>query len=98
MMSGVPVRELGALRGDSYFAECLGLAGSDSKHDDCCESKRRSLIVGMTLGIDLACRAAHVASLAGPDGTLVWRGRSFFTRPADLEKLWRDLACDARPS
>ena len=33
----------------------------------------------------LACRAAHVASLAGPDGTLLWRGRSFFTRPADLE-------------
>ena len=28
----------------------------------------------MTLGIDLACRAAHVASLAGPDGTLIWRG------------------------
>ena len=46
------------------------------------------------MGIDLACRAAHVASLAGPDGTLLWRGRSFFTRPADLEKLWRDLACD----
>lgn len=46
------------------------------------------------MGIDLACRAAHVASLAGPDGTLVWRGRSFYTRPADLEKLWRDLACD----
>ena len=51
-------------------------------------------MVGMTLGIDLACRAAHVASLAGADGTLVWRGRSFYTRPADLEKLWRDLACD----
>lgn len=50
--------------------------------------------MGMTLGIDLACRAAHVASLAGPDGTLVWRGRSFFTRPADLEKLWRDVDCD----
>lgn len=51
-------------------------------------------MVGMTLGIDLACRAAHVASLAGADGALVWRGRSFHTRPADLEKLWRDLACD----
>jgi len=51
--------------------------------------------VGMTLGIDLACRAAHVASLAGPDGALVWRGRSFFTRPADLEKLWRDVGCVA---
>ncbi len=36
----------------------------------------------MTLGIDLACRAAHVASLAGPDGRLVWRGRKFFSRTA----------------
>lgn len=36
--------------------------------------------MAMTLGIDLACRAAHVASLAGPDGTLIWRGRSLFTR------------------
>lgn len=50
--------------------------------------------MGMTLGIDLACRAAHVASLAGPDGTLVWRGRSFFTRPADLERLWRAVGCE----
>ena len=47
----------------------------------------------MTLGIDLACRAAHVASLAGPDGAMIWRGRSLFTRPADLEKLWRDIDC-----
>ena len=46
---------------------------------------------GLTLGIDLACRAAHVASLAGPDGVLVWTGRKFFTRPADLERLWADL-------
>lgn len=50
--------------------------------------------MAMTLGIDLACRAAHVASLAGADGMLLWRGRSFFTRPADLEKLWRDVDCD----
>ena len=49
------------------------------------ESIRMERGVGITLGIDLACRAAHVASLAGPDGTLLWRGRSFFTRPADLE-------------
>ena len=49
--------------------------------------------MAMTLGIDLACRAAHVASLAGPDGALVWQGRSFFTRPADLDKLWRDIDC-----
>lgn len=50
--------------------------------------------MGWTLGIDLACRAAHVASLAGPDGTLVWQGRRFFTRPADLAKLWRDVDRD----
>ena len=43
-----------------------------------------------TLGIDVACRAAHQASLA-VDGKVVWRGRKFFTRPADLEKLWADL-------
>lgn len=42
----------------------------------------------LTLGIDVACRAAHQASLARPDGTFVWTGRAFFTRPADLEKLW----------
>lgn len=51
--------------------------------------------MGWTLGIDLACRAAHVASLAGPDGTLVWSGRTFFTRPDDLEALWADVGVDA---
>jgi transposase len=44
--------------------------------------------VALTLGIDVACRAAHQASLARPDGTFVWTGRRFFTRPAELEKLW----------
>lgn len=43
-----------------------------------------------TLGIDVACRAAHQASLA-VDGALVWTGRRFFTRPADLVRLWADL-------
>ena len=42
----------------------------------------------LILGIDLACRAAHQASLARSDGTFVWTGRKFFTRPADLESLW----------
>ena len=42
----------------------------------------------LTLGIDLACRAAHQASLARSDGTFVWTGRKFFTRPADLDALW----------
>lgn len=45
----------------------------------------------LILGVDLACRAAHVASLARKDGTMVWTGRKFFTRPAELDRLWADL-------
>ncbi len=45
----------------------------------------------LVLGIDLACRAAHQGSLARPDGTFVWTGRMFFTRPAELEKLWKKI-------
>lgn len=40
--------------------------------------------------MDVACRAAHQATLA-VDGKTVWRGRKFWTRPADLERLWDDL-------
>jgi hypothetical protein len=47
--------------------------------------------VELILGIDLACRAAHQASLARSDGTFVWTGKKFFTRPAELEKLWADI-------
>lgn len=46
--------------------------------------------MAMTLGIDIAVRAAHQGSLA-VDGTLVWTGRKFFTRPADLQALWAAL-------
>lgn len=48
-------------------------------------------MVGKTLGIDLACRAAHQASLADADGRLIWSGRTFFTRPEELERLWADI-------
>src|SRR6476620_2423036 len=40
--------------------------------------------------IDVAVRAEHQATLAR-DGATVWRGRKFWTRPADLERLWADL-------
>lgn len=46
--------------------------------------------MAFTLGIDVAVRAAHQASLAR-DGVTVWRGRKFWTRPAELERLWADL-------
>jgi hypothetical protein len=35
----------------------------------------------MTLGVDVACRAAHQASLADRQGNLVWSGRTLLRRP-----------------
>lgn len=49
--------------------------------------------MALTLGIDVAVRAAHQATLAR-DGVTVWRGRKFWTRPADLERLWADLGLE----
>jgi transposase len=42
----------------------------------------------MTLGIDVACRAAHQASLADEAGRFAWSGRRFTTSAADLQQLW----------
>jgi len=42
--------------------------------------------MALTLGIDVAVRAAHQATLVR-DGTTVWRGCKFSTRPTDLERL-----------
>jgi transposase len=56
------------------------------------------MFVDLVLGIDLACRAAHQASLARSDGTFVWTGRKFFTRPDELERLWDDLGLEAGDS
>jgi transposase len=45
----------------------------------------------MTLGIDVACRAAHQASLADERGRFTWSGRRFRTTPADLQQLWDQI-------
>lgn len=42
----------------------------------------------LRLGIDVACKAAHRASLADRSGTFIWSGRSFHTRLNELEDLW----------
>jgi transposase len=42
----------------------------------------------LTLGIDVACRAAHQASLADQAGRFAWSGRRFGTTTADLDRLW----------
>ncbi|GAA4978154.1 IS110 family transposase [Actinopolymorpha pittospori] len=50
------------------------------------------------LGIDIACRAAHQASLADERGQFVWSGRRFRTSAEDLERLWAMLPAGTDPS
>jgi transposase len=45
----------------------------------------------LCLGVDIACRAPHQASLADDKGVFVWSGRRFRTSPEDLEALWASL-------
>jgi transposase len=45
----------------------------------------------LRLGIDIACRAAHQASLADEQGNFVWTGRRFRTSARELERLWAML-------
>lgn len=45
----------------------------------------------LNLGIDIACRAAHQASLADERGEFVWSGRRFRTTPTELARLWAML-------
>ncbi|MEU4744379.1 IS110 family transposase [Actinosynnema sp. NPDC023658] len=52
----------------------------------------------MRLGIDVACRAAHQASLADATGRYLWSGRRFRTTVEDLERLWAMLPEGTEPS
>jgi transposase len=47
--------------------------------------------VQLRLGVDIACRAPHQASLADDKGVFLWSGRRFRTSPEDLEALWVSL-------
>ena len=42
----------------------------------------------LRMGIDIAVRAPHQASLADDRGELLWSGHRFRTTAADLERLW----------
>lgn len=47
------------------------------------------------LGVDLACRASHQASLADEQGTMLFVGHRFNTDPDELESLWARLPAEA---
>ena len=43
------------------------------------------------LGIDVACVAAHQASLSDTRGEFLWQGWRFKTTTTDLERLWAKI-------
>lgn len=50
----------------------------------------------MRLGIDVACRADHQASLADERGEFLWSGWRFRTTTVDLERLWAKIPAGAQ--
>src|SRR6201987_6335283 len=48
------------------------------------------------LGVDVACRAAHQASLADEQGSFLCVGHRFRTDPDELDTLWARLPKDAQ--
>jgi transposase len=54
--------------------------------------------VQLRLGIDVASRAPHQASLADESGEFVWSGHGFRTKAEDLERLWAMLPEGAEPA
>jgi transposase len=62
------------------------------------ENGARILRLRLRLGIDIACRAAHQASLADERGEFSWSGRRFRTTAEDLERLWAMLPAGTAPS
>jgi transposase len=50
------------------------------------------------MGIDIAVRAPHQASLADERGEVIWSGHRFRTTATDLEQLWDRLPKGSEPS
>jgi transposase len=50
------------------------------------------------LGIDIACRAAHQATLADARGEFIWSAHRFRTSAAELEELWARLPPGTSPA
>src|SRR6516165_2143667 len=72
-------------------SECLVLLPPRRRDAAVCRLGEEVRMVPMTLGIDVACRAAHQGSLADPKGRFAWSGRKFRTTVADLNRLWESI-------
>ena len=52
----------------------------------------------LRMGIDIAVRAPHQASLADDRGELVWSGHRFRTTATALAEVWARLPVGTEPS
>jgi Transposase len=52
----------------------------------------------LQMGIDIAVRAPHQASLADERGGLIWSGHRFRTTATDLNQLWERLPAGSEPA
>ena len=52
----------------------------------------------LRMGIDIAVRAPHQASLADERGEVIWSGHRFRTTATDLDQLWERLPSGSGPS
>jgi transposase len=68
-------------------------AGDDGLAVD--NETRGEKMTEVRLGIDVACRADHQASLADDRGEFIWSAWKFRTTPADLERLWAKIPAGA---
>lgn len=66
--------------------------GDDEPVDD--DKTREEAMSEVRLGIDVACRADHQASLSDERGEFLWSGWRFRTTPTDLEALWAKIPAD----
>lgn len=63
-------------------------AGDDGPVDD---DGDEGSVMEVRLGIDVACRSDHQASLADERGEFLWSAWRFRTTPVDLERLWAKI-------
>lgn len=68
-------------------------AGDDGPVDG--DETKGMKVSEVRLGIDVACRADHQASLCDERGEFVWSAWRFRTTPPDLERLWAKIPADA---
>ena len=77
-------------------AERAQVDDEDPTSNQTTPAERSDFVSDVRLGIDVACRADHRASLADDRGEFLWSSWRFRTTTVDLERLWAKIPDGAR--